>query len=111
MGNSDLKFTPSLQGSRDAELIILYFVTVLVTRYWNMLRLATGSITAFMSRLEKAGYVRRETHMNQVLTSTKRAESKEGLNSMRLGRPHDPRGRYRLHEVMLVILIARCILR
>jgi hypothetical protein len=76
-----------------------------------MLRLATSPITAFVSRLEKVGSVRSETHMNQVLTSTMRAESKEGPNSMRLGRPHDPRGRYRLHEVMLVILNARCILR
>ncbi|MGB7957209.1 MAG: hypothetical protein WCF23_24810 [Candidatus Nitrosopolaris sp.] len=77
-----------------------------------MSRLATSSLTAFVSRLEKAGYVRREIHMNQVLTSTMRAESKEGPSSMRLGRPHAPRGRYRLHEDMLVlILIARCILR
>jgi len=76
-----------------------------------MPRLATSSLIALVSRLEKAGYVRREIHMNQVLTSTMRAESNEGPSSIRLGRPHDPRGRYRLHEVMLVILIARCILR
>jgi hypothetical protein len=38
-------------------------LTVMVTRYWNMLGLTTGSITAFMSRLEKAG-VRHETRMN-----------------------------------------------
>ena len=42
-----------------------------------MPRLATSSLTAFVSRLEKAGYFRREIHMNQVLTSSMRAESKE----------------------------------
>jgi DNA-binding MarR family transcriptional regulator len=43
-----------------------------------MLSLTTGSIAAFVSRLEKAGYVRRETHMNHVLTSNMTSESKGG---------------------------------
>ncbi|MDQ6668283.1 MAG: hypothetical protein M3Y53_08680, partial [Thermoproteota archaeon] len=57
-------------------------VTVLVTRCWNMLRLITGSITAFVSRLEKAGYV---SHPKFVLSCSNSGLYHNGTRSTKIG--------------------------